>query len=86
MRWFVVLGLCGCVGCSTAPQTPIIEYRYRAIPQELIPQPPILESIQGGELPKQCVSDETYRKIVTNIYALKNYSSQLRILVETNTE
>lgn len=85
MKVLSVVGLVWLLtACTTAPTTPVIEYRYKPVPAELIPDEPVLESIKGTELPKDCISDDTYRKIVMNIHKLKAYSSQLRSLLLTN--
>lgn len=85
VRPFIFLLLLSLSACSTAPTTPVIEYRYKPVPESLIPKEPVLESIKGIELPKSCVSDETYRKIVMNMRKLKAYSAELRLLL-TNKE
>lgn len=84
MRYFIVLVIFGLVGCTTEPSGLVIEYRYVTVPKEFIPPEPKLESVRSEELPKTCVKDDTYRKLVLNQRKLQDYSSQLRALLETN--
>lgn len=84
MRILWVFVLVGLVGCSTAPSGLVVEYRYVVVPKEFIPPEPQLESVKSEELPKTCVKDSTYRKLVLNQRKLQDYSKQLRALLETN--
>lgn len=84
MRILLVFFLVGLVGCSTEPSGLVVEYRYVVVPKEFIPPEPKLESVKSEELPKTCVKDSTYRKLVLNQRKLQDYSKQLRALLETN--
>lgn len=68
-------------GCAGPPLPPKIEYRTITVPAELIPPEPKLESIDRQELPRSCVSDATYGKLVRNHRKLKAYGAELRGLL-----
>lgn len=66
-------------GCASPP-----EIRYRAVPPELIPDPPVVPTIPASDL--QCLSEATYSKLATRDKLRRQYAKELRALLETGAE
>lgn len=74
MRTLTFLMLLLIAGCST----PSVE--YQPVPAWLIPPAPKLPSIRSADL--ACLSDQTYFDLAARDRALRNYSAELRALLE----
>lgn len=75
MRAFLLIVVAVLVGCAS----PTVEYRYVAVPVSLVPPEPVLENIKSSQL--QCLSDDTYTKLVSNHRKLTSYGKELRALL-----
>lgn len=72
MKWLWILLLVA--SCSS---TPVIE--YQTVPAAMIPPRPALLPIKSKEL--QCLSDETYMRLVVNLREMSLYADELRALL-----
>lgn len=66
--------LLGVLGCSTH------SYIYRPVPAQLVPQKPDLPAVKSDEL--QCLADDVYVRLATRDRMQKQYSAELRALME----
>ena len=75
MRALTLLVILLLAGCSA---TPTVE--YQPVPAWLIPSEPTLPSIPSSDL--ACLSDQVYFDLAARDRALRNYSAELRALLE----
>lgn len=79
MRTIGLLEFLLLAGCASQP-----EIRYRAVPPELIPDPPVVPTIAAADM--QCLSDEIYSKLALRDKLRRQYAKELRALLETGSE
>jgi hypothetical protein len=73
MKPFTLILVLLFAGCTT-------QYRYAAVPMELIPLPIELPRVMAAEL--ECVSDDAYLRLVERDRMLRYESAQLRALLQ----
>ena len=59
------------------------EIRYRAVPPELIPDPPVLPTVPAADL--SCLSTDAYERLARRDALRKQYARELRALLDAGT-